>query len=55
MPPTFDETAAFAVGYTSVTQFNREYKRQFGDSPHRDIKRLRASATVAHGEILFAN
>jgi transcriptional regulator GlxA family with amidase domain len=24
------ETAAFAVGYDSPTQFNREYKRQFG-------------------------
>jgi AraC-like DNA-binding protein len=34
------ETAAFAVGYESPTQFNREYKRQFGESPHRDINRL---------------
>ncbi len=29
--------AAMAVGYESVTQFNREYKRMFGDPPHRDI------------------
>jgi AraC-like DNA-binding protein len=49
------EAAAFAVGYSSVTQFSREYKRQFGESPHRDIKRLRASVTVADGEILFKN
>jgi AraC-like DNA-binding protein len=47
--------AAVAVGYDSPTQFNREYKRQFGESPHRDIKRLRASVAVANGEILSAN
>jgi AraC-like DNA-binding protein len=34
------ETAAFAVGYDSPTQFNREYKRQFGEPPRRDIERL---------------
>jgi AraC-like DNA-binding protein len=34
-------TAAFAVGYESVTQFNREYSRLFGASPIRDVKRLR--------------
>jgi AraC-like DNA-binding protein len=49
------EAAAFAVGYDSPTQFNREYKRQFGESPHRDIKRLRASVAVAGGEILSVN
>jgi transcriptional regulator GlxA family with amidase domain len=32
------ETAAYEVGYESPTQFNREYKRQFGEPPHRDIK-----------------
>ncbi|MFV0456618.1 MAG: AraC family transcriptional regulator [Pseudomonas sp.] len=32
-------TAAINVGYTSVTQFNREYKRQFGCPPHKDIMR----------------
>jgi AraC-like DNA-binding protein len=31
------ETAAYEVGYDSPTQFNREYKRQFGEPPHRDI------------------
>jgi AraC-like DNA-binding protein len=33
--------AALAVGYESPTQFNREYKRLFGDSPHRDVSRMR--------------
>jgi AraC-like DNA-binding protein len=36
--------AAFAVGYESVTQFNREYKRFFGSPPHQDVnKRLQTS------------
>lgn len=34
-------TAALEVGYESATQFNREYKRQFGEPPHRDISRMR--------------
>jgi AraC-like DNA-binding protein len=34
------ETAAYEVGYESPTQFNREYKRQFGEPPHRDRERL---------------
>jgi AraC-like DNA-binding protein len=43
---TNDEDAASAaleVGYESATQFNREYKRLFGESPHRDVNRLRLS------------
>ena len=35
-------SAAFAVGYESVAQFNREYKRAFGESPLRDISNRRA-------------
>ena len=31
-------TAAFQVGYESPSQFNREYKRFFGQPPMRDIK-----------------
>lgn len=31
------DITALAVGYESVTQFNREYKRMFGEPPHRDI------------------
>ena len=30
-------TAAYLVGYESASQFNREYKRQFGEPPHRDV------------------
>jgi len=33
-------TAAIRVGYESVTQFSREYKRVFGASPRADIRRL---------------
>ena len=34
--------AAYAVGYESSTQFIREYKRMFGEPPHRDVNRKRA-------------
>ena len=34
-------TAAHAVGYDNVQQCNREYKRLFGDPPHRNIKKIR--------------
>jgi len=34
-------TAGLAVGYESPTQFNREYKRLFGEPPHRDVVRDR--------------
>ncbi|GFK95312.1 HTH-type transcriptional activator RhaS [Fundidesulfovibrio magnetotacticus] len=33
--------AALAVGYESPAQFSREYKRLFGEPPHRDIMRGR--------------
>ncbi len=33
--------AALAVGYESPTQFNREYKRQFGEPPHRHVNQIR--------------
>ena len=33
---------AFSVGYESVSQFSREYTRQFGMPPARDAARLRA-------------
>jgi AraC-like DNA-binding protein len=35
-------SAAFEVGYESPSQFNREYKRFFGQPPMRDIQALRA-------------
>lgn len=34
----------FRVGYDSPSQFSREYRRAFGESPARDAIRLRASA-----------
>ena len=41
-------SAAFEVGYESPTQFNREYKRFFGQPPMRDIRthRLEDAAAV---------
>jgi AraC-like DNA-binding protein len=36
--------AARLVGYSSPTQFNREYRRQFGLPPGRDIAQLRSRA-----------
>ncbi len=33
--------AALAVGYESSTQFNREYKRLFGEPPHRHVSQLK--------------
>lgn len=34
-------TASYRVGYESPSQFSREYSRLFGDSPARDLRRLR--------------
>ncbi|UQZ90552.1 AraC family transcriptional regulator [Deltaproteobacteria bacterium Smac51] len=39
--------ASEAVGYESLTQFNREYKRLFGDPPRRDIIKQRHSCFPA--------
>jgi AraC-like DNA-binding protein len=38
-------SAAFEVGYESPTQFNREYRRFFGQPPVRDVRALRESST----------
>ncbi len=35
-------TAALRVGYESATQFNREYRRLFGNPPIRDVSTIRA-------------
>jgi AraC-like DNA-binding protein len=42
-------SAAFEVGYESASQFNREYKRFFGQPPMRDInvRRLAGSGMVS--------
>lgn len=39
----------FAVGYDSPSQFSREYSRQFGRPPGRDIERLRREPALATG------
>ncbi|OCG00788.1 AraC family transcriptional regulator [Gilliamella sp. wkB112] len=36
------KTVAFQVGYESPSQFSREYKRQFGEAPHRDMLKKRS-------------
>jgi AraC-like DNA-binding protein len=40
-------SAAYEVGYESVSQFSREYSRFFGQPPMRDIKNLRDGNRVA--------
>lgn len=40
--------AGLAVGYESPTQFNREYKRLFGEPPHRDVVRRSKAAGLAN-------
>ncbi|MCC8190238.1 MAG: AraC family transcriptional regulator [Planctomycetes bacterium] len=40
-------SASAAVGYESVTQFTREYKRLFGNPPRRDITRWQSERTRA--------
>jgi AraC-like DNA-binding protein len=41
-------SAAFAVGYESVSQFNREYSRLFGLPPVRDVQTVRSN--IAEGQ-----
>ncbi len=36
------ETASYAVGYESPSQFSREYSRMFGNAPRRDVAAFRA-------------
>ena len=43
-------SAAYEVGYESVSQFSREYSRFFGQPPIRDIKALREN-NVAEGSV----
>jgi AraC-like DNA-binding protein len=40
-------SAAYEVGYESVSQFSREYSRFFGQPPLRDVKALRDSKAVS--------
>jgi AraC-like DNA-binding protein len=39
-------TVAFEAGYESVSHFDREYSRYFGQPPMRDIKALRGGKLV---------
>lgn len=39
-------TVAMRVGYESATQFNREYRRLFGNPPIRDVTGLREAADI---------
>lgn len=41
-------SAAFAVGYGSVSQFTREYGRLFDAPPKRDVLRLRLGSSDVH-------
>jgi AraC-like DNA-binding protein len=43
---------AFAVGYESASQFSREYRRQFGAPPSRDVAQLREA--VERGALAHA-
>lgn len=43
-------SAAYRVGYESASQFSREYSRQFGAPPMRDIAGLRASTAAVAAE-----
>ncbi len=38
--------AGYRVGYDDASHFSREYKRQFGDPPLRDVERLRDSSSA---------
>ena len=40
-------SAAYEVGYESISQFSREYSRFFGLPPMRDVKALRAASAAA--------
>jgi AraC-like DNA-binding protein len=46
--PTNASSAAFSVGYQSVSQFSREYGRMFGTAPMREIRSRRLDP-AGHG------
>src|SRR5207249_127218 len=47
--------AAFEVGYQSPSQFNREYKRFFGEPPGRDIKARRFTEIDSNSQLTPKN
>ncbi len=40
------EAAGHAVGYASASQFSREFKRLFGQTPAQETKRMRAQFAI---------
>lgn len=45
-------SASAAVGYDSLSQFNREYKRLFGDPPRKDVRRMKKETLFPHSEAM---
>lgn len=41
-------SVSFAVGYKSISQFTREYKRLFGEPPRRDAENLKSLDEKIH-------
>jgi len=44
-------TAAYEVGYESISQFSREYSRCFGLPPIRDVRALRSSGLLSEARV----
>lgn len=38
--------AAYRVGYEDPSHFSRDYKRHYGESPLKDVTRLRQKAAI---------
>ena len=47
-------TAGYRVGYASESQFSREYSRQFGRAPMRDVGQVRAQLSGANGGTAYS-
>ncbi|MGK5051958.1 AraC family transcriptional regulator N-terminal domain-containing protein [Janthinobacterium sp. RB2P8] len=48
-------TAGYRVGYASESQFSREYSRQFGRAPMRDVGQVRAQLSGASADMAYSN
>jgi AraC-like DNA-binding protein len=51
------EAASHAVGYTSPSQFSREFRRLFGASPGAEARRMRESFALpeAFADTIFVS
>lgn len=47
-------TAGYRVGYASESQFSREYSRQFGRAPMRDVGQVRAQLSGASADMAYS-